>query len=121
MSTTRKRINVSFTPEELARVRALAKQLGLSVSELLRRLSFGYRALNPDDIPFVPAIRHLLEVNAEQANLGNQLKQILDADDAPLSPATIRQIDRLITEIRDIQHILRRDAEAALTLIQAPF
>lgn len=118
MATKRKRVNVSFTPEELTRVRSQAKRMGLSISELLRRLSFGYQALIPDDIPFVPVISQLLETNAEQARLGNQLKQVLDGDDTPLSPATIGQIETLIAKIRETQIPLRQGVTTALALIQ---
>nr|WP_316978943.1 hypothetical protein [Shumkonia mesophila] len=88
------------------------------MSELLRRLSFGYQALIPDDIPFVPVIRQLLETNAEQARLGNQLKQVLDGEDTPFSPATIGQIKTLIAKILETQGPLCQGAATTLTLIR---
>ena len=114
MATNRKRMNVSFTPEELSRVRALSKQLGLSMSELLRRLVLAYDALDPVSLPIFLPTQRLLEINAQQVRLGNQLKQALDSDEAPRSPATIRRIEKLVTEIGEVQHSLRRSAEEAL-------
>jgi hypothetical protein len=112
MATTRNRILVSFTPEEKDQVTALADQVKLSVSELLRRLVLGHRLPDARDFVSAQAIRDLLKVNADQARLGNLMKLLLDVGDADLSPATLARIDALLAAILETQADLRAGVKA---------
>lgn len=108
MVMNRKRLLVSFTDEERVQVQALADQVRLSVSELLRRLVLGQRL--PDAGQFVAAqtIRDLLKVNADQARLGNLLKMALDDADGDFPPATVARIEGLISKIHAAQADLKQ-------------
>lgn len=112
MATARKRILVSFTNEERANVDALADQVKLSVSELLRRLALGQRLPNPNDFAGAQAIRDLLKINADQARLGNLLKLALNEIDGPVNPAMVARIDGLVVEIQDIQAAIKDSVKA---------
>jgi hypothetical protein len=107
MATDRNRFLVSFTPEELVQVDALATQLRLNRSELLRRLVLGHRL--PDAQAFVSAqaIRDLLKVNADLARLGNLLKLALDDSDGTWPPAMLARIDALLAAAAETQAELR--------------
>jgi Ribbon-helix-helix protein, copG family. len=107
MATARDRVKVSFTDEEKARVQALAAQLRLNRSELLRRLVLGHRLPDAQDFVNAQAIRDLLKVNADQARLGNLMKLLLDVGDADLTPATLARIDALLESIHQTQVELR--------------
>ncbi len=109
MSTPRKRLLVSFTDDERARVDQLADQLKLSVSELLRRLALGHRLPDPEDFALAHAIRDLLRINADQARLGNLLKLALDDDPGPAQRA---RIESLIAEIAHVQMAIKAGVHA---------
>lgn len=107
MATDRKRILVSFTDDERAQVQALADQVKLSVSELLRRLVLGHHLPDPTDFQAAQAIRDLLKINADQARLGNLLKLVVDDTDGRLTPAVLDQIRDLLESIHAVQADLR--------------
>ena len=107
MATTRDRVKVSFTDEEKARVQALADQVKLSVSELLRRLVLGHQLPDAQDFVSAQAIRDLLKINADQARLGNLLKLLIDEADGNLQPAMLEQIRNLLEAIYAVQADLR--------------
>lgn len=112
MSTERNRVKVSFTADERTRVDALADQLRLSVSELLRRLALGARLPDPADFVAARAIGDLLKVNADQARLGNLLKLALDVGAEDLSPAHLARIEGLLAEISTVQTALKATVHA---------
>jgi len=112
MSTERNRVKVSFTADERTQVDALADQLKLSVSELLRRLALGTRLPDPTDFVAAEAIRDLLKVNADQARLGNLLKLALDVGADDLSPAHLARIEGLLVEIATVQAALKATVHA---------
>lgn len=106
MATKRKRILVSFTPDELQKVDALKDQVRLSRSELIRRLALGQPLPNPERFARAEAIRDLLKVNADLARLGNLQEMILtEGEDSP----TRTDKDRLLSLCEDI-----RDTQAQL-------
>lgn len=107
MASTRKRILVSFTPDERVAVNALATQLKLSVSELLRRLVLGHRLPDPNAFAAAEGIRELLKVNADQARLGNLLKLALDESDGHWPPALVARVDTVLAEIGATQAALK--------------
>lgn len=107
MTTFRHRLKVSFTMEELARVKDSAARVRLSVSEFLRRLSLGYPMPDPRDFAEAQKIRDILKVNADLARLGNLLKLTLDAADGAFDKLTIFRIEDLIAEMRGTQMIIR--------------
>ena len=109
MSTQRKRLLVSFTDDERARVDQLAAQLRLSVSELLRRLALGHRLPDAQDFALAHAIRDLLRINADQARLGNLLKLALDDDPGPAARA---RIESLLAEIAHVQMAIKAGVHA---------
>lgn len=112
MPTKRKRILVSFTPEEKADIRMKAGQIYTSISEFLRGLILGYGMPKPEAFEYCHAIRDLLKVNADQARLGNLLKLALDNGGKDLAPTTISQMEDLMADIRNNQDSLREGAEA---------
>ena len=112
MATTRHRFKVSFTADEMARVQALADQLRLSKSELLRRLAMGYRLPDPNAFAAARAIGDLLTINADQARLGNLLKLAIDEADQDFAPSIVARIEALIAEIRATQDTLKAGVEA---------
>lgn len=107
MTTTRPRVKVSFTPDEKVQVEALAGQLKLSVSELLRRLVLGHRLPSAEDFAAAEGIRNLLRINADQARLGNLLLFALDVGDGALSPHEVAKINRLAESIQATQTLLK--------------
>lgn len=107
MATERHRILVSFTPEELERIKAQADQFKLSMSEMLRRFSLGQHLPDPSDFVAAQAIRDLLKINADQARLGNLLLMAIDESDSTWSPALLGRVDGLVAEIRDTQAALK--------------
>ncbi|WP_096704150.1 conjugal transfer protein TraJ [Magnetospirillum sp. 15-1] len=106
MATDRHRIKVSFTDEEMERVRKQADQFKLSISEMLRRFALGERLPDPSTFAGAEAIRNLLKVNADQARLGNLLKLALDESDGTWPPAMVARIDALRVEIGEVQAAL---------------
>ena len=112
MATTRDRVKVSFTDDERAQVDALAKQLHLSISELLRRLVLGHRLPDASDFVAAEAIRDLLKINADQARLGNLLKLLIDEADGSLDAATLAQVRNLLEAIYGVQADLRDSVKA---------
>ncbi|WP_316978942.1 plasmid mobilization protein [Shumkonia mesophila] len=111
MPTKRKRILVSFTPEEKADVEMKADQIYTSISEFLRGLILGHGMPKPEAFEYCHAIRDLLTVNADQARLGNLLKLALDVGGKDLAPMIVSQIEDLITDIRKTQDTLRDGVE----------
>ncbi|MBE0532915.1 MAG: hypothetical protein IH626_19005 [Rhodospirillales bacterium] len=111
MPTKRKRILVSFTPEEKADVKMKADQIYTSISEFLRGLILGHRMPKPEAFEYCHAIGDLLKVNADQARLGNLLKLALDNGGKDLAPRTISQMEDLMADIRDTQEGLRASVE----------
>lgn len=111
MTTTRHRFKVSFTGEELVRVQALAKQLRLSKSELLRRLALGHALPDASAFAGATAIDRLLTLNADQARLGNLLKLAIDEADQDFAPPLVARIEALVAEIRATQARLRAHVE----------
>lgn len=112
MATTRDRVKVSFTDEEKIQVQALADQVRLSVSELLRRLVLGHRLPDAQDFVSAQAIRDLLKINADQARLGNLLKLLIDEADGNLQPATHDQVRNLLEAIYAVQADLKAAVKA---------
>ena len=94
--TSRKvRIEAYVTPAERDRLHALATQLHISLSDLIRRSALGTRLPNPSRHE---AVRELVRINADLARLGNLLK--LGIDEETLDPAAATD---LIAEIRTRQ------------------
>lgn len=110
MATNRHRILVSFTDEEMERVRKQAEQYKLSISEMLRRFVLGDHLPDPATFAGAEAIRNLLKVNADQARLGNLLKLALDESDGTWPPAMTARIDGLLTQIGEVQTALKDGA-----------
>lgn len=81
MPTNRHLIKTYLNDDEKAHIDALAAQLRLSRSDLLRRLVMSYRIPKAEDFVAWQGIRDLMKVNADQARLGNLFKLALD--DAP--------------------------------------
>lgn len=107
MPTDRHRVKVSFTPEELERVKAQADQFKLSVSEMLRRFVLGQHLPDPTDFADAQAVRDLLKVNADQARLGNLLKLAIDESDGTWPSVTMARIDGLLGQIDEVQASLK--------------
>nr|CAM74317.1 oriT binding protein [Magnetospirillum gryphiswaldense MSR-1] len=107
MATERHRQLVSFTPEELATVKAQAGQFKLSVSEMLRRFALGQTLPDPSAFTGAQSIRDLLKVNADQARLGNLLKLALDESDGTWPASMVARIDGLMVQIQDTQDQLK--------------
>ncbi|MBE1237398.1 hypothetical protein IHV25_07025 [Phaeovibrio sulfidiphilus] len=103
MATTRTRIKVSFTDEELRQVDAFKDQVRLSRSELIRRLVLGQPLPNPERFARAEAIRDLLKVNADLARLGNLQKMILTEGEGSLTDPEKDQILSLCDALRDTQ------------------
>lgn len=112
MTTTRARLKVSFTAEEKEHVQALADQVKLSVSELLRRLALGHRLPDPGTYIAAQAIRDLLKVNADQARLGNLMKMLIVEADGGFPPETYDRISHLLDSIHEVQNGLRDQVKA---------
>lgn len=114
MATKRRRFLVSFSEEELTKVDALAKQLKLSKSELLRRLVLAQRLPKAEDFAAQQSILDLMKINADLARLGNLFKMALDE---PLSQETFQQIHTITAEIRDTQYDLKASARAIHAMV----
>lgn len=110
MATKRHRIKVSFTEEEMPRVRQQAEQYKLYISEMLRRFALGESLPDPANFAGAEAIRNLLKINADQARLGNLLKLALDESDGTWPPAMVARIDALLVEIGEVQATLKAGA-----------
>ena len=103
--TTRKvRIEAYVSAAERQLLTALASQLHISLSELIRRSVLGARLPDPSRHE---AVRELVRTNADLARLGNLLK--LGIDEEALDPVTATE---LLTEIRT------RQAEVKAALLQ---
>jgi len=111
MATDRHRLLVSFTPEELERVRPQAAQYKLSISEMLRRFALGQHLPNPADFASAQSIRDLLKINADQARLGNLLKLALDESDGTWPAPMVARIDALLVEIDNVQTALKANVK----------
>ena len=96
---------------------ALAGQLKLPVSELLRRLVLAQRLPDPSDFVAWQGIRDLLKVNADLAGLGNLFRLALDE---PLPVDLIRQLDVVAADIASTQTDLKASARAIRALVQPP-
>lgn len=107
MATERHRLKVSFTPEELAKVEAMADQVKLSISEMLRRFALGHTVPDPSSFAAAQSIRDLLKVNADQARLGNLLKLALDESNGTWPDTLMARIDGLIATIQQTQDGLK--------------
>ncbi|MCA1908973.1 MAG: conjugal transfer protein TraJ [Magnetospirillum sp.] len=107
MATTRHRLLVSFTPEELEKVTTMASQFKLSISEMLRRFALGETLPSPGTFEGAQAIRDLLKVNADQARLGNLLKLALDESNGTWPDTLVARIDSLTVEIQQTQETLK--------------
>lgn len=103
MATGRHRFLVSYDADELARLDAQCKQVRLSRSEFLRRISLGHHLPDGGDFAGAEAIRDLLSVNANLARVGNLLKLTVDEADGQFGVPTIARIEDLLKEIRDTQ------------------
>lgn len=111
MATKRIRVKVSYDVDELVRLDAQCKQVGLSRSEFLRRISLGHHIPDGGDLAGAQAIRDLLAVNANLARLGNLLKLTVDEADGQFGVPTIARVEDLLKEIRDTQTDLRTKVE----------
>lgn len=107
MATNRHRVKVSFTDEEMERVKAQADQFQLSMSEMLRRFALGEHLPDPSNFAAARSIRDLLKINADQARLGNLLKLALDESDGTWPPPLMARIDGLMVDIHDTQAALK--------------
>lgn len=107
MATKRHRLLVSFTPDELNQVKAMADQFKLPVSEMLRRFALGETLPDPSTFAGAQSIRDLLKVNADQARLGNLLKLALDESDGTWPAPMLARIDGLMAQIQDVQNQLK--------------
>jgi len=116
MATKRQRVKVSFTEEERARVDALADQLKLSVSELLRRLVLAQRLPKAEDFVARHSILDLMKINADQARLGNLFKMALDE---PLSQDLFQRLHAITADIRETQDDLKASARAIHAMVSA--
>lgn len=76
MTTNRHRLKVSFTAEEMARVKAQAAQFKLSMSEMLRRFALGQHLPDPSDFVAAQGIRDLLKIHDTQAALKAAVKDL---------------------------------------------
>lgn len=111
MATARHRFLVSFDDDELASLDAQCKQVRLSRSEFLRRISLGHRLPDGGDFAAAEAIRDLLAVNANLARLGNLLKLAIDEADGQFGAPTIARVEDVVMQIRDTQKELRGKVE----------
>ncbi|MCT4625695.1 hypothetical protein [Halodesulfovibrio sp.] len=101
------------TESESDRIVALAKQCGLSVSELVRRVALGQEVNTKVD---KEAFLSLLKVNADLGRLGGLLKFALTAEARKV--ASHREIRELLHQIEDRQeemrHLIRITEKAVL-------
>lgn len=87
-----------WQPEEKTAGIAKAEQLGLSLSEFVRRTATGARLPN---VGHAEAIRDLMKINADLARLGNLLKLAID-EDQPMAVLT------LADQIKSTQDLLKQ-------------
>lgn len=96
MPTTGHTVKVYLDDEQLEHLDALARQLQLKRSELIRRLVLGQRLPDAEALAGWQHIRDLMKINADLARLGNLFKLALDeAPEAELK-------DRLTTLASEI-------------------
>lgn len=91
------------TESESDRIVALAKQCGLSISELVRRVALGQDVNTKVD---KEAFLSLLKVNADLGRLGGLLKFALTAEARKV--ASQREIRELLHQIEDRQEEMRQ-------------
>jgi hypothetical protein len=91
------RIDVWCNDDELATIKANARQTRLSQSEFLRSLGQGH---NPKNVFDRNAIRELSQLYADQGHLGGLMKQVLsdkrcDSVSAKIAHSILQQIEDL--------------------------
>ena len=107
MATDRHTAKTYLNDSEKERLDALANQMKISGSELLRRLLTNSRLPDARDFEASQGIVDILRVNADQARLGNLLKLAMDE---PLSADLLRQFDQIALEIKQTQDLLKQIA-----------
>ncbi|PCI26487.1 conjugal transfer protein TraJ [Candidatus Kaiserbacteria bacterium] len=104
MATDRHCVKTYLNVDEKAQLDSMCAQMKLSSSELLRRLLTNRHLPSAADFAASEGILKLLEVNADQARLGNLLKLMLDE---PLSEDVLRKFEELTNDIRSTQDELK--------------
>jgi len=102
MKQCRARLYAHVTPAEYEEVTALAKQLRLTTSALVRRLVTGRRL---PDTKRDEDVLSLLKINADLARLGNLLRMALD--DPEFTPPEGLNLEILFEDVRETQGILK--------------
>ena len=109
MATSLHTVKTYLNDEELAGLNALAAQLRLSKSDLLRRLLTATPLPEASDFAAHQAVLDIMKVNADLARLGNLLKLALDD---PPSATVTRKILDLTAELSDTQTEVKAAARA---------
>jgi len=91
-----------LTPEEKQEVTALARQVHLTNSELVRRLVTGRKL---PDAARHEAVIALAKINADLARLGNLI--LMAMNDADFSPPEGVNLQTLLDDVRDTQAVLK--------------
>lgn len=90
------------TPEEKQEVTALARQVHLTTSELVRRLVTGQKL---PDAARHKAVIALGKINADLARLGNLI--LMAMNDADFRPPAGVDLQTLLNDVRDTQVVLK--------------
>lgn len=108
MNSKRRKVYVCawLEPSEKTEVKALAAQLGMTVSDCIRRLILG-RTL--PDAGRHDAVLDLVAINADLARLGNLLRMALTDED--FSPPEGMDLEALFDRIRATQETLKAKIE----------
>lgn len=100
--TDRKRpITVSVTPRDRAAIEERAEAAGLPLSVYVRSAALGRPASRGNPVQKLQEVRALIEVNADQARIGNLLKWALKEADSARRTAEIERLIRQIGAVQD--------------------
>ena len=103
-----RRADVYLTPGEYGYAVETAARLRLSVSEFMRRTTMHTPLPSPADFAARDAVRDLMKVNADQARLGNSLRQKIDILGASaVSREWLEDTAALEREIRENQGLMK--------------
>lgn len=94
------------TPEEKQEITAIARQVHVTTSELVRHLVTGRKL---PDAAHHEAVIALVKINADLARLGNLLRMALDDDE--FRPPEDMDLEELFDRIRQTQSILKAKIE----------
>jgi len=87
------------TPEEKQEVTALARQVHITTSELVRRLVTGRKL---PDASRHKAVIELVKINADLARLGNLMRMAIDDPEFIAAEITLEDLFATIRETQDI-------------------